>query len=191
MRGGSVHGGSEGAFGATGGGKAVAEGAVLEGRDGPGVRSMAAAAVASFPGTTLVLRRCELRIQGPPSMPRPSDQPALNLMVAHGARATAADCACGGPAVVMGQGSVLLHSGLAFPPGEEGTIAIADGGVARELPAAAGAAAAPRAGAAAPPAAPLEAGSRGEGTGGQAAGAEAGEAAGVGGALGSLALGGV
>jgi hypothetical protein len=159
VRGGSVRGGFQKALGAMGGGKAVAEGAVLEARPVPGDK-VSSAAVASGSGSAIVLRRCELRTPGG----WPLLQPMLTghhatLMVLEGGRATAADCACGWFTYVCGQGSVLLHSGLAFPPGLGAAIVTQDGGEARELPAAAGGAGAPRAGVPAMPLAPPEAGS--------------------------------
>ncbi len=114
----------------------MAEGAVLEaqpaeGREGSRQHT---SALATEPGTTLVLRRCGMRGVGSGSAGR-------SLMVQGGARATAADCTSTGRVTVKGQGSSFLHSGLAFPPGMEHTIIAVDGGVARELPGAAGAAA--------------------------------------------------
>ncbi len=98
-------------------------------------------AMASGVGSMLVLRRCELRASTPGER-----SAGMSMLVSEGARATAADCACSGRVVVGGHGSSLLHSGLAFPPGLEHTIVAADGGVARGLPAAAGAVAGARPG---------------------------------------------
>jgi hypothetical protein len=136
VRGGSVRGGWMSALLAMRGGKATAEGAVLESRGGPSPCT----AMATEQGSMLVLRRCELLASSPGG-----GMAGISLHVGGGARATAADCACSGRATLQGQGSVLLHAGLAFPPGMEYPIVADDGGVARELPvAASGAAAGPR-----------------------------------------------
>jgi hypothetical protein len=128
--------------------------------DGWGQEAPAATAESSGPGSTLVVRSCELCAPAPvseatpfPRRGRPLQSAHASLLVRGGARATAADCACGGQAVVVNQGSVLLHSGLAFLPGLMGPILYDDGGVVRMLPAAAGGAGGSRAGAPAPRAA--------------------------------------
>ncbi len=108
---------------------------------------MGASAVLAMSAGKVVLRRCELRVP-----PCSSSLMQCSLIVKEGARATAADLTCSGMVMVLNQGSMLLHTGLAFPPGLELTIVAIDGGVARELPATAGAAG-PRAGGPAPPAA--------------------------------------
>ncbi len=131
VRNGSVRGGSTAAVRASAGGKAVVEGAVLQARGG-GQADFTAAAIADGPGSVLGLRHCKLLL------PPPTGTVVhICLRVGGGARATAADCACNGRAMVMGEGSSLLHSGLAFPPGPD-PIFTAGGGVAHELAAAAG-----------------------------------------------------
>ncbi len=140
VRGGSVRGGSKAAVLASRGGKAVAEGAVLEAGPDVGQEWPSSAVRAVRPGSTVVLRHCELRV---PPLPVPAGRlPHVSVLVEEGARGTAADCACAGWLVVEGLGSSLLHSNLAFPPGMERTVVTRLGGMARELPAAAGAAAA-------------------------------------------------
>jgi hypothetical protein len=153
VRGGSICGGSTTALLAIAGGRVVAEGAVLEARAVQGDEGPTSAARTEDFGSSVVLRRCELRL--PPPAALPQLQPAGSVMhnilqVEGGARATAADCACSGQAVVLGRGSALLHMGLAFPPGLVDPIFTGDGGVARELPAAAGGPGGSRAGAPAP-----------------------------------------
>jgi hypothetical protein len=151
---------------ATGGGKAVAEDAFLEARPAEGQGRSSSAALATEAGSTVVLRRCELRCpvaQGGQQQQQPPAGAHRGLQVEGGGRATAADCTCSGPIVVLDQGSSLLHSGLAFPPGLARRIITGDGGVARELPAPAGSAAGGRAGTGAPLPAPPEAGSQGKG----------------------------
>ncbi len=145
VRGGSVRGGSLAAVRAVDAGKVVAEGALLEARPEEGQEAPAATVLAEGPGSAVVLRRCELLQPGGEysrAAPSSKPQPALHhrcMQTGGGARATAADCACGGPITVLGQGSSLLHSGLAFPPGLARSIVTQGGGTARELPAAAGA----------------------------------------------------
>ncbi len=138
VRGGSVRGGKSAALGSREGGKAVAEGAVLEARPAEGQES-SSAAVATGPGSAVVLRRCVLQEPRGSTGGEPSHHHAwdASVLVRAGGRGTAADCACAGPVVSTGQGSALLHSGLAFAPGMVETVAALDGGVARELPAAA------------------------------------------------------
>ncbi len=121
----------------------MAEGAVLESVSRVGIedQEQPCTAMASGVGSMLVLRRCELRAS---SIEERSG--GFSMRVSGGARATAADCACSGRIVVEGQGSSVLHTGLAFPPGLGDPIATSDGGVARGLPAAAGAAAGARPG---------------------------------------------
>jgi hypothetical protein len=140
VQGGSLRGGSGYALVAAVGGKAVAEGAVLESLSIVEDQDPCTA-MATEQGSMLVLRRCELRVS---SLGECSS--GINMHVGGGARATAADCACSGRIAVEGQGSSLLHTGLAFPPGMELPIIAANGGVARGLPAAAGAAAGARPG---------------------------------------------
>jgi hypothetical protein len=167
-----VRGGFRAALQACDGAKAVAEGAVLEARPAEGQEGRPSAAAASGPGSTVVLRRCEGAGSSSAAM---STDPWSTLVLRHcelrapqvaadsggahssmlsqeGGRGTAANCTCEGPAVSMGQGSSLLLVGLAFAPGLADTVVTLDGGVARELPAAGGAAG-PRA-EAVPPAAP-------------------------------------
>ncbi len=208
VRGGSVSGGSKRALLAVQGAKAVAEGTVLEARPAGGGDS--SAVQAQDPASMVALRRCVLRV--PPVDPRPvgatgSTCEHRSLLVLKNARATVADCTCSGRAMVHDQGSVLLHSGLAFPPGLVNPVGLWHGGVARELPAVAGGAGGeggPRAAAPAPSVASPGAGSHGAasapvaaaeaaelvqpsaGTGG---GGPVGEAAAVVDGLGSLALG--
>ncbi len=122
-----MRGGSWAALQACDGGKAVAEGALLEARPAEGQAAMSSAAASQDPGSIVVVRHCDLR----------AATKHASLIVQTGARATAADCACGGPVVVGGQGSSLLHRGLAFPPDLVCGVVAQDGGVARELPAAA------------------------------------------------------
>jgi hypothetical protein len=146
-----VRGGTQAAVAAIAGSKAVAEGAVLEARPAKGQAVLSSAAAATGPGSMLVLRGCELR--GGVLHPSRSDID-YSLMVAGGARGTAADCTCSGAVVVSGPGSLLLHSGMAFVPSARFTFGTGDGGVARELPAAAGVAGGRAAVGAPPPAAP-------------------------------------
>jgi hypothetical protein len=142
VRGGSVRGGSTAAVIVRQGAKVVAEGVTVEARPATGQARSSSAARALDSGSTVVLRRCELRV---PPLPVPAGcHQHVSVLVEEGARGTAADCACGGPVLVEGQGSSLLHSNLAFPPGMERTVVPRLGGMARELPAAAGAAAGPR-----------------------------------------------
>jgi hypothetical protein len=153
VRGGSVRGGYRAALQACDGGKAVAEGAVLEARPAEGQEDTTSSAAAVGPGSTILLQRCELST--PASAPQRQLAAGLShysLQVEDRAKATAADCACAGLVLVVGLGSSLLHLGLAFAPGLAHTVVTPDGGVARELPAAGGAAG-PRA-EAQPPAAP-------------------------------------
>jgi hypothetical protein len=202
VRGGSVRG--EAALVAIGGARAVVEGAVLEAR--PAGEVPTSVVQAENPASTVVLRRCELLV--PPVGTQFAGATAsehFSLVVAGGARATAAGCTCSGRAIVVGQGSALLHSGLAFPLGLEDPIFEQEGGLARELPGAADRAGGPRAAAPAPAAAPPGAGSQGAGSALVAAAGAAesvqpsagtggsgpvGEAAAAAEGLGSLALGG-
>ncbi len=177
VRGGSVRGCVVG-LEASHGGKAVAEGAVLEARPLRGQQSNVPA-MAVDPGTTLVLRRCQLCMAASASPP-PGGEANHSLLVGEGARATVADSTCSGAVLVMGAGSSLLHSGLAYaldlddpvsglhsgPPlvaGLPPPIIALDGGVACELQGAAGGLAGPRGWVAAHPAGPPEAGGHGAG----------------------------
>jgi hypothetical protein len=167
VQGGSVRGGTWAALFVLQGAKAVAEGAVLEAAPAVGQAAPAAAAWARDPRSTLALRRCELLAPAPaasPLHPPTGGQRNNSLVLMGGARATVADCICGLRAYVMGEGSSLLHTGLAFPPGLEDPIQAFEGSVVRELPGPAGPAGR-ASGAAAPPAAPHEAGSHGAGPG--------------------------
>ncbi len=210
VRGGSVSGGSEQALCAADGAKAVAEGAMLEARPAEGVDS--SAVLAHGLDSRVVLQRCKLRV--PPVCLQPARAPGSehnSLEVWGGARATAADCTCSGRVHVDGQGSALLHSGLAFPPGLVDPIFEQEGGLAREVPGAAGGAGGAgglggsRAAAPAPAVAPPGAGTQGAGSAlvaaaeaaesarhsaGTGASGPAGEAAAVVDGLGYLALGG-
>ncbi len=145
-----MRGGCTAALWASDGAKAVVEGAVLQARPAGGQETSAIAAVASGLGSTAVLRRCELCTPAPGAAPSPAGVHE-SLVVEAGARGTAADCTCSGRILVVGQGSALLHSGLAFPPYLAEPIGLWQDGVARELPAAAGGS---RAGATFPLAAP-------------------------------------
>jgi hypothetical protein len=178
VRGGSVRGGTFAALSAAMGGKAVAEGALLEARPDVGQLDDMSTALALEPGSTLVLRRCELCVP-PTVLPLLGDGRSHShsgLYVGTGARGTAVDCACEGSVVVSGGGSSLLYTGLAFAPGLGSPVYAYKGGVARELPAAAGAVGS-RPGGSAPPAAPSQAGSH-------ATPASAPVPAGIGGGLG-------
>ncbi len=101
VRGGSVHGGSTSALAAIDGGKAVAEGAVLEAWPAMGQVVPSSAAAACGPGSALVVRHCELRL------PKGRAGTHVSLNIEGGARATAADCACSGFVLVQQQGSSL------------------------------------------------------------------------------------
>jgi hypothetical protein len=166
VQGGSVRGGTLAALFVLQGAKAVAEGAVLEAVPAVGQAAPAAAAWARDPGSTLALRRCELLAPAPAASPLhpPTGGRRISLHLQRGARATLADCICGLRVYVTGEGSSLLHAGLAFPPGLEDPIQSFEGSVVRELPGPAGPATR-ASGAAAPPAAPHEAGSHGAGPG--------------------------
>jgi hypothetical protein len=154
--GGSVHGGNVAAVVAICGGKVVAEGAVLEARPVEGQQMGCAAALAMERGAMIQLQRCELRTPSPqrPTSARQRPPAHSSLVVQAGAKAIATDCRCSGRVEVWDPGSTLLHSGLAFRPGLGDTIVAVDGGVARELPAAAGRAGGSRAAAGEPAAAP-------------------------------------
>jgi hypothetical protein len=107
VHGGSVRGGKAAVLAALNGARAVADGVVLEARLAAGQESLCSAAMAAGQGSMVVLRRCELRA---PLLPwLPGRLPHISVQVEEGARATAADCACGGRVVVLGQGSSLLH----------------------------------------------------------------------------------
>ncbi len=101
VRGGSVRGGSHAALVAAGGSKAVAEGAVLQARPVQGQAGSPSAVLVRVRGTMAVLRRCELL----------SDAGHHSILVVSGARATAADCACGSGVAVMCQGRLLWVNG--------------------------------------------------------------------------------
>jgi hypothetical protein len=81
------------------GGKAVAEGAVLEARPAVGQADPPGAARGAGRGSMLVVRCCELCMQ--------DVSPSHNLEVMGGSKATAADCSCSGQVLVLGQGSSL------------------------------------------------------------------------------------
>ncbi len=136
VRGGSVHGGECAVLQADAGGGAVAEGVVLQSRPVEGSSSTTCAALATGPGSSVVLRRCDLRM---PSLtaPQPEEPTGYGLhwcLVAQkGARGTAAECSFGGRALAMDSGSSLLLSSFAFPPGLEDPIVTQGGGVARVL----------------------------------------------------------
>ncbi len=72
-----------------------------------------------------MVRGCELRV------PLVAVKPGASSLIGRG---TAADCTCSVRVTVLGEGS----SGLAFPLGLEDPAIAQDGGVARELPGAAG-----------------------------------------------------
>ncbi len=142
VRGGSVRGGYTAALAVYGGARAVAEAAVLQARPAGAQETPAASVLSSDPGSTVVLRACELpALEAGPSLAQPHASLALindgacsSLKLQEGGRATAVDCACGERILVLGQGSSVLLAGLAFPPGLEDPIKTCAGGVARELP---------------------------------------------------------
>ncbi len=132
-----MRGGSWAALLVVDGAKAVAEGAVLEARPLEGQPQPSCAVLVAHAGSSVALRRCELRTPQT-SVPLHLQHPLRarrSLQLEEGAKATAAECTCGGRAVVAGRGSTLLHSGLAFPPGLVDAVVADDGGVARQLPA--------------------------------------------------------
>ncbi len=101
------------------GGRAVADGAVLEAWPEAGQVEGPIAALAIDQGSTLVVRRCELRTPAstaaPPHSPERGAEPSRSLHIQGGARATAADCTCSAPACVTGEGSTLLRGSTLLP----------------------------------------------------------------------------
>jgi hypothetical protein len=94
-----VRGGSTSALVAVRGGKAVAEGVVLEAWPAMGQVAPSCATMACNPGSALVVRHCVL-LRVPHGIAGGHD----SLHVEDGARATAADCAC--PPGLGGRGRV-------------------------------------------------------------------------------------
>jgi hypothetical protein len=140
VRGGcSIVGGSHHTVFVITGARAALDGSTVE-RVGPGSIGVGdtACVLAHGPGTSLAVRGCTLACNGPPdSSGQVADGNApYALIVSGGAKATVtATRAEIGRVGVSGEGSSLVHSGLAC----SGGIKASSGGMARELPARAGA----------------------------------------------------
>jgi hypothetical protein len=80
-----VRGGTYTAFAAFSGGKAVAEGATLEARPLAG-KANSTAAMATDPGSTIVLRRCQLRVPSPTAAERRDPLGSAHMSLQVGCR---------------------------------------------------------------------------------------------------------